>query len=204
MFRISKCKYWFVSPSNSSLTLHCGFNRFYTQLILSSSSLNVWQHLNSTTFIFDSKNFRLCFGFTHRNTQTQILLKSFYNFLLNKWFRSDKMSCNSCSKSYGFFCKEVTWNRLKIINSTIAIFSDDAISLSFYFHKKTGCPSCGFSFCTKCLKKSLALPKFNGTEKKVCLICYDKHTKSKQSTSGEPMEMYCLQWWMSTKMLEII
>lgn len=69
------------------------------------------------------------------------------------------MSCNSCSKSYGFFCKEI------------------------------GCPSCGFSYCGKCLKKSLALPKFNGAEKKVCLICYDKHTKNKLLPSDEPMEI---------------
>ncbi|XP_037024659.1 abscission/NoCut checkpoint regulator [Bradysia coprophila] len=69
------------------------------------------------------------------------------------------MSCNACSKSYGFFCKEI------------------------------GCPSCGFSFCSKCLKKSLALPKFKGAEKKVCLSCYDKYTKNQLSSSDEPMEI---------------
>lgn len=42
---------------------------------------------------------------------------------------------------------------------------------------KVGCPSCGFSFCTKCLKKTIVVPKFGGPERKVCLSCWDKITK---------------------------
>ncbi|XP_055322309.1 abscission/NoCut checkpoint regulator isoform X2 [Sitodiplosis mosellana] len=53
-------------------------------------------------------------------------------------------SCYACSKRYGFFTKEV------------------------------GCPNCGFSFCTKCLKKTIAVPKCNNEERKVCLSCFEK------------------------------
>lgn len=38
-----------------------------------------------------------------------------------------------------------------------------------------GCPSCGFSFCSKCLKHSVIIPKLGAEKKgKVCQPCFDK------------------------------
>lgn len=59
------------------------------------------------------------------------------------------MSCFGCSKKYGLFTKEY------------------------------GCPSCGYSYCGKCLKRPVAVPKHSGKVLNVCLICYDKLSKLK-------------------------
>lgn len=59
------------------------------------------------------------------------------------------MSCNACTKKYGFFCKE------------------------------SGCPNCGFSFCTKCLKKEIEVPRCKNTKLKVCLKCFEKLEREK-------------------------
>lgn len=50
------------------------------------------------------------------------------------------MACNGCTKKFGFFLKE------------------------------NGCPSCKFSFCSKCLKFRI---KIEGKSKDVCLRCYE-------------------------------
>ncbi|XP_061401316.1 abscission/NoCut checkpoint regulator-like [Musca vetustissima] len=57
------------------------------------------------------------------------------------------MSCFGCSKTYGLFTKEY------------------------------GCPNCGYSYCAKCLKRPVAVPKHNDKVMNVCLICYDKLSK---------------------------
>lgn len=44
---------------------------------------------------------------------------------------------------------------------------------------QVGCPNCGFSFCTKCLKKTIEVPKCKNAVCKVCLSCYEKLLKSK-------------------------
>lgn len=64
------------------------------------------------------------------------------------------MSCNTCSKEFGLLTKE------------------------------HGCPNCGFSFCSKCLKWSVVVPKLAKT-KKVCSRCYDGLAKldNKPSTA---------------------
>ncbi|XP_055385137.1 abscission/NoCut checkpoint regulator [Condylostylus longicornis] len=62
------------------------------------------------------------------------------------------MSCYACTKQYGFFCKEA------------------------------GCPNCGFSFCTKCLKKEIEVPKFNNKKQKVCLKCFEILSKVKEQS----------------------
>ncbi|XP_022224166.2 abscission/NoCut checkpoint regulator [Drosophila obscura] len=57
------------------------------------------------------------------------------------------MSCFGCSRKYGLFSKE------------------------------HGCPNCGFSYCSKCLKRPMPVPRFAGKVLNVCLICYDKLSK---------------------------
>ncbi|BFG01155.1 abscission/NoCut checkpoint regulator [Drosophila madeirensis] len=57
------------------------------------------------------------------------------------------MSCFGCSRKYGLFSKEY------------------------------GCPNCGFSYCSKCLKRPMPVPRFAGKVLNVCLICYDKLSK---------------------------
>ncbi|XP_013107080.2 abscission/NoCut checkpoint regulator [Stomoxys calcitrans] len=57
------------------------------------------------------------------------------------------MSCYGCTKKYGLFTKEY------------------------------GCPNCGYSYCAKCLKRPIAVPKHNNKILNVCLICYDKLSK---------------------------
>ncbi|XP_062536288.1 abscission/NoCut checkpoint regulator isoform X2 [Armigeres subalbatus] len=50
------------------------------------------------------------------------------------------MACNGCTKRFGFFLKEM------------------------------GCPSCKYSFCSKCLRFRI---KVEGKSKEVCLRCYE-------------------------------
>uniref|UniRef100_A0A1A9W8I6 FYVE-type domain-containing protein n=1 Tax=Glossina brevipalpis TaxID=37001 RepID=A0A1A9W8I6_9MUSC len=57
------------------------------------------------------------------------------------------MSCFGCSRKYGLFCKEY------------------------------GCPNCGYSYCAKCLKRPVAVPRHNNKTMNVCLICFDKLSK---------------------------
>ncbi|XP_004529650.1 abscission/NoCut checkpoint regulator [Ceratitis capitata] len=57
------------------------------------------------------------------------------------------MSCFGCSKKYGLFTKE------------------------------HGCPNCGYSYCVKCLKRPMPVPRQGGKVLNVCLICYDKLSK---------------------------
>lgn len=42
-----------------------------------------------------------------------------------------------------------------------------------------GCPNCGFSFCTKCLKKEIEVPRCGNVKKKVCLSCHEKLQRAK-------------------------
>lgn len=46
-----------------------------------------------------------------------------------------------------------------------------------------GCPNCGFSFCTKCIRKTIAVPRLNGAKHKVCLKCFDLIKKQSAATS---------------------
>ncbi|XP_036319430.1 abscission/NoCut checkpoint regulator [Rhagoletis pomonella] len=57
------------------------------------------------------------------------------------------MSCFGCGKRYGLFTKE------------------------------HGCPNCGYSYCLKCLKRPMPVPRHGGKVLNVCLICYDKLSK---------------------------
>ncbi|XP_033150167.1 abscission/NoCut checkpoint regulator [Drosophila busckii] len=57
------------------------------------------------------------------------------------------MSCYGCSRKYGIFCKEY------------------------------GCPSCGYSYCAKCLKRPISVPRHANKVHNVCLICFDKLSK---------------------------
>lgn len=77
------------------------------------------------------------------------------------------MSCGACTRRYGFFCKE------------------------------TGCPNCGFSFCTKCLKKEIEVPRHQGSKMKVCPKCFEKlekeqknETLQKVAINTDPLLMY--------------
>ncbi|TDG41438.1 hypothetical protein AWZ03_012139 [Drosophila navojoa] len=65
------------------------------------------------------------------------------------------MSCYGCSRKYGLFCKEY------------------------------GCPNCGYSYCAKCLKRPIAVPRHGNKVLNVCLICYDKLTKMQANADAE-------------------
>ncbi|XP_002044195.2 abscission/NoCut checkpoint regulator [Drosophila sechellia] len=65
------------------------------------------------------------------------------------------MSCFGCGRKYGLFCKEY------------------------------GCPNCGYSFCSKCLKRPMPVPRHAGKVLNVCLICYDKLSKLQASADAE-------------------
>lgn len=43
------------------------------------------------------------------------------------------------------------------------------------FSKEQGCPNCGFSFCSKCLREKTVV---NNKQQKVCTMCFNKQTKS--------------------------
>ncbi|XP_030381501.1 abscission/NoCut checkpoint regulator [Scaptodrosophila lebanonensis] len=65
------------------------------------------------------------------------------------------MSCFGCSRKYGLFCKEY------------------------------GCPNCGYSYCAKCLKRPMPVPRQGGKVLNVCLICFDKLNKQQASAEAE-------------------
>ncbi|KAM8719304.1 hypothetical protein ACLKA7_011937 [Drosophila subpalustris] len=65
------------------------------------------------------------------------------------------MSCYGCSRKYGLFCKEY------------------------------GCPNCGYSYCAKCLKRPMPVPRQANKVLNVCLICYDKLSKMQVVADAE-------------------
>ncbi|XP_034180740.1 abscission/NoCut checkpoint regulator isoform X1 [Osmia lignaria lignaria] len=67
------------------------------------------------------------------------------------------MSCNICQTKFSFFTKEVA------------------------------CPSCGFSYCNKCLKYKCNIP--DKGVKKVCGRCFSKYNFTKNSNSNSSMDM---------------
>ncbi|CAH2045246.1 unnamed protein product, partial [Iphiclides podalirius] len=67
------------------------------------------------------------------------------------------MSCNTCSRSFSLFLPE------------------------------KGCPSCGFSYCSKCLNKKVFVAKLN-TEKKVCAKC--SRNKSDEANTIQPPDVF--------------
>ncbi|KAH8354703.1 hypothetical protein KR084_002890, partial [Drosophila pseudotakahashii] len=48
-----------------------------------------------------------------------------------------------------------------------------------------GCPNCGYSFCSKCLKRPMPVPRHAGKVLNVCLICYDKLSKLQASADAD-------------------
>ncbi|KAH8289537.1 hypothetical protein KR054_007113, partial [Drosophila jambulina] len=48
-----------------------------------------------------------------------------------------------------------------------------------------GCPNCGYSFCAKCLKRPMPVPRHAGKVLNVCLICYDKLSKLQASADAD-------------------
>jgi hypothetical protein len=58
------------------------------------------------------------------------------------------MSCHGCAKKFALFNKEI------------------------------GCPNCGFSYCSKCLKLKIPVPKLGNAVCKVCKSCYTELSKS--------------------------
>ncbi|KAI5631156.1 FYVE zinc finger domain-containing protein [Phthorimaea operculella] len=68
------------------------------------------------------------------------------------------MSCNTCAKPFTLLRKE------------------------------KGCPSCGFSYCSKCLDHKVFVPKLNA-EAKVCAKC-QRSSNSEKKTVVEPPDAY--------------
>ncbi|XP_047116312.1 abscission/NoCut checkpoint regulator [Schistocerca piceifrons] len=66
------------------------------------------------------------------------------------------MSCRGCASNFGFFRKEV------------------------------GCPNCGFSYCAKCLKYKVIVPKLGTSHHLVCQDCYKK-LENQHIGSSEPV-----------------
>ncbi|KAJ9585681.1 hypothetical protein L9F63_002471 [Diploptera punctata] len=58
------------------------------------------------------------------------------------------------------------------------------------FTKENGCPSCGFSYCSKCLKYKAVVSKLGGKEYKICKSCYDAIMERK-NVPGSTREEYC-------------
>lgn len=69
------------------------------------------------------------------------------------------MSCNSCTKPFSLLRKE------------------------------KGCPSCGFSYCSKCLDNKMFLPKLNA-EAKVCAKCKNNSAKPAEPKTVEAPDAY--------------
>ncbi|CAH1637799.1 unnamed protein product [Spodoptera littoralis] len=69
------------------------------------------------------------------------------------------MSCNSCTKPFNLLRKE------------------------------KGCPSCGFSYCSKCLDNKMFLPKLNA-ESKVCAKCKNINAKPSEPKTVEAPDAY--------------
>ncbi|XP_049785119.1 abscission/NoCut checkpoint regulator isoform X2 [Schistocerca cancellata] len=67
------------------------------------------------------------------------------------------MSCRGCASNFGFFRKEV------------------------------GCPNCGFSYCAKCLKYKVIVPKLGTSHHLVCQDCYKKLENHQHIGSSEPV-----------------
>lgn len=82
------------------------------------------------------------------------------------------MSCFGCGKKYGLFTKEVFTNCDKINASFRAL-----TYAKKYYQLQHGCPSCGYSYCIKCLKRPMPVPRHGGNVMNVCLICFDKLSK---------------------------
>lgn len=55
------------------------------------------------------------------------------------------------------------------------------------FQLQAGCPNCGFSFCTKCLKKTIKVPRCGNTERKVCLSCFEKISAQQNATQSSSL-----------------
>ena len=63
------------------------------------------------------------------------------------------MSCTNCTKGFSLFTRE------------------------------HGCPNCGFSFCSSCLKHSITIKDNKGNKQvKVCLTCYTKEQNKDKAT----------------------
>ncbi|GFG38227.1 hypothetical protein Cfor_03826 [Coptotermes formosanus] len=58
------------------------------------------------------------------------------------------------------------------------------------FNKENGCPNCGFSYCSKCLKLKTAVPKSGNLVCKVCKSCYAALSES-GGHAKSPKEEYC-------------
>nr|XP_021186358.2 abscission/NoCut checkpoint regulator isoform X1 [Helicoverpa armigera] len=69
------------------------------------------------------------------------------------------MSCNSCAKPFSLLRKE------------------------------KGCPSCGFSYCSKCLENKMFVERLN-TEAKVCAKCKNNSSKPNEPKSIEAPDAY--------------
>lgn len=55
---------------------------------------------------------------------------------------------------------------------------------------QNGCPNCGFSYCSKCLKLKTAVPKSGNLVCKVCKSCYAALSES-GGHAKSPKEEYC-------------
>lgn len=84
------------------------------------------------------------------------------------------MSCYGCSRKYGLFCKEVRAGK-----------STDFLTLSQIELLQYGCPNCGYSYCAKCLKRPIAVPRHGSKVLNVCLICFDKLSKMQAHADAE-------------------
>lgn len=51
-----------------------------------------------------------------------------------------------------------------------------------------GCPGCNFSYCSKCLKKSIEVPRLNNKKHHVCLTCFDRIGKERSQPNPIPSQ----------------
>lgn len=49
---------------------------------------------------------------------------------------------------------------------------------------QVGCPSCGFSFCSACVKRSISVPQRGNRSLKVCPTCYDRLSRQQNAETA--------------------
>lgn len=97
------------------------------------------------------------------------------------------MSCNTCQVKFSFFTKDVSVNfavqlQQADLPKVKRIAKRNLLYLFIYlfcYLAQIGCPSCGYSCCSKCLKYKCDVPDVG--RRKVCGRCHNNLSKMRKS-----------------------